>query len=234
MNDLDHRVWAYLHNELSPENRKRFEQELENDPALQQALDERLSTHQALAELLPQLDITDTGTSQEEEQLLAEWEAEHPEYREPSKTSSGKIIRLGIPLAAAAAAMFLLLAPPRPSGPIHWQRTSYGSAPQLRGDITPDTHYSRSELKQVVRELQQAIDETFVPQQEVLIAWKLQIHFQELVNGALTVEITGHPRKAPDQIRIWNMDARNLDSLREAIPGFAKQVADELAEQDGP
>lgn len=213
MNNLQDQIWAYLHDELSPEKRDRFEQALTDDPALREALAERRATH----ELLEQ-----AGQEPLEAELLAEWEAEHPEFREAPKRSRGRIIRFSLPLAAAAAAAILLIA--LPQDPIRWQRTSYGAAPQLRGASGAPAHYRRGELKPAARELQEAIEQRIDP----TLSWKLQLHLQELAGGALAVEISGHPRSAPDSPETWSWNFQSLDDFRETIPAMAQQVASDL------
>ncbi len=228
-------IWAYLHNELAPEEKDRFEQALHSDPHLREALDACRETHQELESILPLLDGEDAAADDQlEERLLAEWEAEHPEYAEtPIRRPRRKILYFSLPLAAAAAAV-ILLSLSLQTKPIHWQRTAYGTAPQLRGQPEMQPHYTRTELKQINRELQKAI-EIHIEQLPVLPdPWKLKIYLQELANGALSVEISGHPRADPVQSTQWNRGFQSLEIFRESIPLLGKQVADDLAGQNGP
>lgn len=228
-------IWAYLHNELAPEEKNRFEQALHSDPRLREALDACRETHRELESVLPLLDGEDTAANEQlEERLLAEWEAEHPEYAEtPVRRPHRKILYFSLPLAAAAAAI-ILLSLSLQTKPIHWQRTAYGTAPQLRGQSGMQPHYTRTELKQINRELQKAI-ETHLEQFPVLSEpWKLRIYLQELAHGALSVEISGHPRAEPNLSTHWNKSFQSLEIFRESIPMLGKQVADDLAGQNGP
>jgi hypothetical protein len=205
-------IWAYLHDELSPEDRQQFEQAVDSDPALKVELEESRNTHDILKTLLPHGEL-----NQEEltNQLLAQWETEHPEFaQEPEIRSKPKILRFAAPLAAAAAVIILLALP---SGPIDWQRTLYGSAPQLRGEPATQPHYTRSDLKQAVRELQDAIEESF----DGSGTPSLQISIQELADGALAVEIIGTSRH-------WNESFQSLETFRRNVPTFGKQIADDL------
>ncbi len=228
-------IWAYLHNELAPEEKDRFEQALHSDPYLRKALDACRKTHRELESILPLLDGGDTAADDQlEERLLAEWEAEHPEYAEtPVCRPRRKILYFSLPLAVAVAAVILMSLSLHP-GSIHWQRTAYGTAPQLRGQPGMQPHYTRTELKQINRELQKAI-EIHLEQLPVLSEpWKLRIYLQELANGALSVEISGHPRADPGQTIQWNRSFQSLEVFRKSIPLLGKQVADGLAGQNGP
>ncbi len=207
MNDFNKEIWAYLHDELAPEKRERFEQALAGDPALREALAERQATHQQLEAI---------GQEQLEAELLAEWEAAHPQFREPASHPHGRIIRFILPLAAAAAAVILLTALPR--GPVHWQRTDYGSIPQLRGAAL-EARYTRNDFKQLASELQRAVEQRVNPASDC----SLRIHLQELTDGALTIEINGRA-----QYPTWYWSFQSLDAAHKAVPEMAQQIAAEL------
>lgn len=224
-------IWAYLHGELSSGERERFEQALQNDSDLRDVLEECRATHAKLQSLLPLIDTAGESDDQLEERLLAEWETEHPEYAElPVQTPRRNILRVTLPLAAAAAAALVLLALPWNPGPVRWQRTAYGTAPQLRGQPAGQPHYSRAELKQTSRELQEAIESRLA---DAPGRWVLQISMQELAAGSLSVEISGHPRANETRSNHWNQSFQTLERFRANIPMFGKQVADDLVAQDG-
>jgi len=233
MNALKDQIWAYLHNELASEERDRFERALQGDPALREALEERRQTHRELESVLPMLGKMGNADDQLEERLIAEWESEHPGYAEvPIRKPRRKILYFSLPLAAAAAAMVLLLA--LPQKPIHWQRTSYGSAPQLRGQPVTEPHYTRAELKQVNGELQKAIGTSLEQLAAPLEPWKLRIRLQELASGSLAVEISGHPRGNPESSKVWTETFQGLEHFGAKGPLFGKQVAEGLVEQGNP
>ena len=208
-------IWAYLHNELSPAEIERFEQALTEDPALREALDECRMTHEGLTALGQKT----LSNEQLEEQLLADWVAEHPEYaEEPSQPTRRKILRLSLPLTAAAAVVILLALP---SKPIRWQNTAYGKAPQLRGESAMSPHYTREDLKKAASELQNTINSTDNDPKK----WTLQILLQELINGALTVEVSGQSQGAS---MTWAEHFQSLEEFRQKIPMFGKKIADDL------
>lgn len=224
-------IWAYLHGELSSGERERFEQALQNDPDLRDVLEECRATHAKLQSLLPLIDTAGESDDQLEERLLAEWETEHPEYAEiPVQTPRRNILRFTLPLAAAAAAAIVLFALPWNPGPVRWQRTAYGTAPQLRGQPAEQPHYTRAELKQTSRELQEAIESRLA---DAPGRWVLQISLQELAAGSLSVEISGHPRTDASRASHWNQSFQTLELFRANIPLLGKQVADDLVAQDG-
>lgn len=221
-------LWAYLHNELAPEEKMIFEQAVQSNPVLHQKLNEYRATHEQLKNILPLLNDEKISDEHLEEALLTEWESEHPEYAErPARKPLGKILRFTLPLAAAAAAAILLALP---SASIHWQKTIYGSAPQLRGQPIAKTHYTRAELKQASRELQNAVNEACRQPER----WNLQISLQELADGALAVEVSGHLRGNSGVSKIWNKNFQGLEPFRQEIPRFGKQIADDLAKQVSP
>lgn len=232
MNDSTDQIWAYIHNELSPEKRKGFEQALNNDPLLREALDACRITHGELKNVLPLLEGENVGDDQLEKKLLAEWEATHPEYAEnPARKPRRKILYFSLPLTAAAAAIIVFTLSLQ-TGPIHWQRTAYGTAPQLRGQSGTEPHYTRAELKQINHELREAIESHLERLAELPEPWNLKIHLQELANGTLAAEVAGHPRSNPDSSRFWNISFRNLETFRQNIPRFGRQVAEDIAGQD--
>lgn len=221
-------LWAYLHNELTPEEKKLFEQAVQNNPVLRQKLNEYKTTREQLKNVLPLLTDEENLDKHLEENLLAEWQSEHPEYAErPAQSPTRKILRFTLPLAAAAAAAILFALP---SAPIHWQNTIYGSAPQLRGQPITKTHYTRAELKQASRELQDAVNDACSQPER----WTLQISLQELADGALAVEVSGHLRGNSGVSKIWNRNFNALETFRREIPSFGKQIADNLAKQVSP
>jgi hypothetical protein len=230
MTEPSDQIWAYLHDELAPEEKVRFEQELQNNPELLDALDACRETHGEMEHTLPLLDEDEITDDQLEEQLIAEWEAEHPEYAEaPAQKQNRKILRFTLPLAAAAAAM-VLLSLSLQTGPVHWQRTVYGTGPQLRGQLGAQPHYTRAELKQTTRDLQETIESRLT---ELPEPWKLKVHIQELAEGALAVEISGYPHADSNRLLLWTENFQNLKTFHSSIPVLGKQVADDLAGQHG-
>ncbi len=218
-------LWAYLHSELAPEENERLEQALQNDPALRKALEECRATHNELRNALPRLNEKEMTDEQLENELLAEWENEHPEFAEaPAQKPNRNILRFTLPLAAAAALVILFSLH---SDPIRWQRTAYGSAPQLRGEPAAQPYYTRAKLKQINRELQEAVETAGRPPEK----WTLKIHLQELADGALEIEVAG---RSAETSRVWKERFQSLENFRQKVPEFGKQIADDLAEQDRP
>ncbi|MBL7017194.1 MAG: hypothetical protein ISR84_06525 [Kiritimatiellales bacterium] len=220
------KIWATLHNELTPKDREQFEQARQEDPALNDALEECRATHQVLAELGREA----LSDEQLADKLMAEWAAEHPEYAE--SPARRRTLRFALPLAAAAALVLLLTLP---AGPIRWQRTLYGNTPQLRGEPAAQAGYARADLKQAARELQDAVEAFGDPAEK----WTLQITLQELADGALDVEVSGSRRensnawknsgaKAPPSSNAWKKSFQSLENFRQNIPRFGKQIADAL------
>lgn len=225
MNDYKEQVWAYLHNELPPETRAAFEQAVIDDPGLREILEECRKTHMEL-ELL--------ADHQMEERLLAEWESEHPKYREKRKSQLNRILRFSLPLLAAAATVLLLFALPLSQGPVQWQRTVYGPPPQLRGQAGSQPHYSRAELKQVDMALRNTIESSLAKLSNPPSRWKLKIQLQELANGFLVVEISGYPRGSPEQTRNWSETFEGLDHVAAEAPFLGRRIAEDLAERNNP
>ncbi|MFC1468180.1 hypothetical protein ACFLQY_05825 [Verrucomicrobiota bacterium] len=226
MKNTDSQIWAYLHDELAQEQRQQFEATLENSGELRQALEERQSTHKELQALLPLLEDEDTRTA---EALLAEWETEHPKYQEQPPRK--KIIKFPL-LAAAAAALVMLVMQPWSQGPIDWQRTAIGAAPQLRGESGVHGHYSSGKLRQAARDLQEATETRLMELTDTPAAWRLQIAMQELAEGALDVEVSGHPRSQPEQTEIWSRTFVSLPAFREGTGSFAHQIAEDIGRRN--
>ena len=233
MTSPSNQIWAYLHNELSSEEKMLFEQALQKDPGLRKTLEDFRITHHELTDLLPLPVEEENFDSALEGKLLAEWENEYPEFAEaPAEKPHRNILRFTLPLAAAAA-LVILFSLPWNSAPVHWQRTAYGSAPKLRGEPVTQPHYTRTELKQAVRELQQAV-KISADQPE---RWKLQIRIQELAHGSLEVEVTGNPHRKNngygDSV-VWKERFQGLEDFHQKVPLFGKQIADDLAGQNRP
>ncbi len=236
MSDITTLIWAYLHDELSPESRNHFESALEDSPSLRKALEEQRATHEELKSILPLIEAETANDEQQEEQLIAEWEAEHPEFAEPpqQQKSQGRIMRFAIPLAVAAAACVVLLALPGHQGPVYWQNTLYGTAPQLRGESAAHPRYNQTELEQVSRQLQNIIEDHIARLPDSAEPWKLKIHLQELAGGYLAVEVSGHPANRPKRSRTWDATFQGKDRFDAEASGFGKRIANDLAEQDVP
>jgi hypothetical protein len=233
MNNPREQIWAYLHNELTAEQRTRFEEALESDKVLRKAVEERQETNRVLENTLPHLDAEENNRPFVDH-LLEQWEAEHPEYQEPAVYSRGKIIRMTFPLAAAAAAMVVLLASPLGKGPIQWQRTTYGTSLQIRGEAEIESRYDRSKLKQVNHTLQETIESERSKHPSSPDRWMLSIQLQELVQGSLAIEVSGHPKSKPDHPSVWTATFLGEEDLRTNLPGFARQIAKDIAGQDSP
>ena len=156
MTTPSNQIWAYLHNELPAEQKKQFEHALQNDPHLRDMFENIQLIHKQLEHLIPLLENSEMNDEELVTKLINDWEIESPEYAEPPKKAlTSKLIYFALPLAAAAAAITILFS--LPFGSIHWQRTIYGTAPQLRGGPTIQSSYTRSELKQISHDLQLAI-----------------------------------------------------------------------------
>lgn len=224
MKNSDQQIWAYIHNELSPANRLQFEQELHVNPELKNALEERQET-----DLLLKKSISFSANHQAvANELLAEWETEYPEFNKRVPTTHNKIIAFSLPLATAAAVLFLLMLQPWNTGMINWQKTAYGSAPQLRDQSTSATFYSRSTLKNISSQLQSSIESDLSPKMDDHSHWKLKIHLQELANGALLIEVSGYPKNNRDHSTIWNMSSSSLEQFESELPEFSKRIAEEI------
>ncbi len=221
------RVWAYLHNEMGDEERELFQHALSNDAELREAVECARRPHHEFKTLLPHLE--DEGFDELlEERLLAKWESEHPEYAEiPRKTPPHRILLFAAPLAAAAA-LALLIGLPLQTGPVHWQRTAYGTAPQLRGQTGTGAYYTRSDLKTLDRALRQSGEAACRQQGEPPEKWTLKISLQELIGGALAVEVSGHPRGEPDFSKVWKKSFQGLEPFQTEVPRFGKQIAEVL------
>lgn len=222
MNPRHDQIWPYLHGELSEEERMEFVEALKNDEVLQQALEERQATHALLNEAAKETDneaLVDV--------LLDKWESEHPEFSEKPSYSRTKIIKLGIPLATAAAAAFVLIS--APWRPIHWEKTVYGENPLFRNGLKADFIYSRSDLKRTSKLIRRTIESELTRQGLLDAKWSFKLHLQEVNEGMVLVEISGHPEDDADAPLIWKRDFQSLEILQENIPQLATEIADDIA-----
>ena len=104
MKSPETQIWAYLHEELSSEQKETFENALENDASLREEFESVQATHNDLQEIMPLLENEDPNDDLLVEKLMADWKAENPEYAdEPVKPSHRKILTFALPLVAAAA-----------------------------------------------------------------------------------------------------------------------------------
>ena len=208
MKSIEKQIWRYLDGELTQEERTRFEQELQEDSALQRALEERNMTDRVLK-----------NTAIDE--LVKEFEAEHPDFRETAPPS--KIIRLMLPLAAAAAAVILLTAQPWQRGPVDWLHTSLGSAPQVRGETGATPAYTRSDLRQLNATLRKAIESHLENYDRPPKTWTMKIEMQELALGAIAIEVS-----SPPSSKVWKATFQTPEQCRQNLPRFGKQIAMDL------
>ncbi len=229
MTDPSKHIWACLHDEMNAEEKEFFRQALADDAKLRETTEHCKATHRVLGSLLADLTLPEPNEGDEavEDRLIAEWEAEHPEYAEAPRRKPGRILMFTAPLAAAAA-LFVILTLPRQTGPVLWQNTAFGTAPQLRGEPAIRAHYSRNDLKEFDRALRHSIETACLQQDSESGPWKLQISLQELAGGALSVEVSGHPLADPGASNHWNENFQEADTFRAELPTFGKQIADEL------
>lgn len=221
MSDHD-QIWPYLHGELSKEERSEFEEALKKNDVLRQAMKERKVTDALMREA-----AKDADNEPFVDVLLNKWEAEHSEFRENPANSSARIIKLGIPLATAAAAMFVLLSAPWRH--VHWERTVLGENPQLRNDSDVDPFYSRSDLKRAAKLIRQAIESEVSNNPKPANKWSLKIHIQEVNDGNLLVEVSGHPENNSSSSRVWKSDFQSLETLQDHTRVLAAEIANDLA-----
>lgn len=224
----DH-IWAYLHNELNDEEKNSFLQALSEDPKLNDTFRHCSKTHRELQEILPELESEEPLESIEKK-LLAEWEADHPEHAGSPCPNGRRILTFGAPLAVAAA-LVILLSLPAANTPIRWQRSAYGTAPQLRGQAAGTPYYSRDELEQVDRILRTSIETAYEELTDSPESWKLQIHLQEVAGGALLAEVSGQSRSESETVRIWSENFPGENFVRQKAELFAERIAADLAEQ---
>lgn len=222
-------IWRYLHNELSKEEKLTFERALETDELLRQALLERKVTDKLLHEA-----ATEDNNESLIDILLEKWEAEHPAFKEGPTLSRGKMIKLGIPLATAAAAAFVLFSAPWRTGTIHWQKTIYGDGPQVRGETGTKATYSRPDLRRIAKMLRHTIEAEITGLSARNQKWNLQLHLQEVSGGNLLVEITGHPESGFGVSKVWKTDFQSLEVLQEKAYDLAQKIAADLSEPRAP
>lgn len=223
MDSFHDQIWAYLHNELPPEKRAPFEQAAEQDPSLKQEIDACRAVHH---------DLEDWGDQLLEKELLAEWESEHPEYQEKIRRQN-RVIRLLIPVATAAA-LILGLTLQLHRGPINWEHTVYGSAPQLRGEFGIQPVYSRDDLKQTSRELREAVEKRLANHPNLSEKWTLQITLQELKDGYLVAAVYGHPKRNPESEWVWEESISGKGRLSVGLAELAERIVDDLIKQNTP
>lgn len=222
------KIWAYLHDELTPDERQQFLMAVNSDSELRRELANCAATHASLKEFLPGVDAP---CDERAEDLLKQWEAQHPEFDEDTKTRPTlRHLRLILPLTAAAAAALLAWA--NPIAPIRWQTPNVGNAPQVRGTASQTAHYTQTQLKQAALELQTAVEQTIQSENR----WSLQVSLQELHDGAVAVEISGKPRNGwnplsrsnEDQAMRWQDTFNEVHQFQQAIPELAARIAKDL------
>lgn len=222
MNSSPDQTWAFVHNELPAQEKERFNKELQENPELQSAFEEYKATHTLLKETLAS--SSEKFLSEEEltEKLIAEWASEHPDQMDaPRQKPRRKVLYFSAPLAAAAALVIFLSLP---SGPIRWQNTAFGNAPQLRGETGKGSFYTRPQLNQAVTELQTTVEASCDPSTE----WTLRVYLQELTNGALAIEISGHSNTPAKTSKVWEKTFQSLEDFQKKVPTLGKQIAGEL------
>jgi len=116
-------IWAYLHGELSKEERLSFEKELACDDTLRSRFEESRQLDRLLRSVAPSLDSTDESLDVLAEQALAAWEREQAVSSRPrsdlslaAPVRSGWLLMfrrpaMGLAGLAAAAALLLIVSP---------------------------------------------------------------------------------------------------------------------------
>jgi len=229
MKSIHDKIWPYLHGELSEQEKKAFEQALDTDELLFQALEERKKSHAHLREAPEEEDNEELIDA-----LLERWEAEHPEYQEKPTFSRGNIIKMSIPLATAAAAAFVLVSAPWRSETIRWQKTHFGTQPQFRDGALGASLYSGSDLKQIDKLIRRELENELLFLKYDGMKWRLQLQIQETAGGNILVEISGHPEQNSEISKIWKNDFQSLEKLKIEAPAWTEHIAAELTDLRTP
>ena len=233
-------VWAYLHGELTGDERSAFERDLQADAALRRTFEDAARMDRVLHATLPVMDQKDISVEAVAEQALACWEREYDlesdseafAVRRFQPRWRGVFFHPAAGLAGLAAAAVILLAPSflSPSGGLVWDDPVFAPL-SLRGALAPaeqsvlpgDTAERCQEL--LKSELERALA---VRTDSARIPVAVSFHLQELRNGAFSLSVQVRTRKG-EVIGEWSGDYSGEAAFREQVGASAEQMAEAMA-----
>lgn len=238
-------AWAYLHGELTGEERSAFEQELQKDAELDIIFDELSNMDRLLNEAMPVVDQADSAIDDVAEQALKCWEQEYDvkrkfvSGRESHKKQAGVRSNwhrflfhpaVGVVGLAAAAVIMLVSAVFRTPGDLSWADPSFSSlvmrgaqSAEEQGILSHDTaeHCQTLLQSELMRALKVRADSEKIP----LV---LSLQLQELRNGAFSVTVQTRTRKGAI-VGEWSGDYSGEAAFKEQVGASAEQMAEALA-----
>ena len=241
----EERIWAYLHAQMDPSERRAFEDRMGEDPALQAELKELRILHKDLGELTPYLDESEEAL---EQRILRDYEGNASEQGPGSVTRlTGWLadlregtrtlvpMRTGLGLAVAAVLCVILLGTWHlMSGPLDWGRPQIILA-TYRGaeEPTPLKGYDQGVFRELHKLLQVAVGEAYTTldqeaEQELTGKWRLQATFRELPMGGFDVTLQATHAGNIDDKRLWEERFVDQESFRDYALEWGQQIAKEL------
>lgn len=243
MSSHDHseQIWAYLHGEMSLENRRSFEREMAASPDLKSEFESLQSLHQKLEANLPLADAQESEEARTERYLSAiECEpsgADRARAAAPAEVPFAhpeKSLARWFQMPALAAAALLLILVGVPSvlrrGEIVWLSSDLGGVPEFRGEQggRPAAVYTDDEKRRLADDVQQGVETAYrAVGGGSRTSHRLRVKLQEFPNGALLVRVEDVTRGG-EASRAWELFCDSRADVTARLPAFGRNVGGAL------
>ncbi|MBN1671123.1 MAG: hypothetical protein JXR37_08835 [Kiritimatiellae bacterium] len=249
--DMRKNTWAYVHGELSEEERRAMEDAMRQDAALREEVANARKIYDRLRRVLPAAERTEAQLVDEIlPELEQEWAAGRqagPDPAAPPKDNVSALPRwfrqLWIPahayrigLAAAAAVLFMVL-PIHSSLSVRWE---YDVVPPsgFRGEGGATPAYSEGELAACRTAVQTAFEQqgagpgktertSWVRRRR---PWRVTVGIQEVIDAQLRVVAVAYAPGRKTAEKTWKAAFADPDALASGIHAFAEEVVREFEE----
>ena len=247
-NDMNgHKLWSYVHNQLSQADRLAVDQAVASDPELRKQLTRMKELDQQMRKLLP---IAGQSDQAFEDRVLKAWEnASQPvperanawtrimEWLMPQQRPAAAF-RLA--LAGAACLLLLVAGYNYLQGPLGWSKTVITAAPSYRGGETNSTPFhDLAALDQETAGLRHSLRshyEMASPQRHVwqqLLgrkAWILSATIQLLPQDKLLVQVAASRTKGGKPVQEWSRYFSNAKEFSRQMDAWATEISEALVE----
>lgn len=239
-------AWAYLHGELTGDERRAFEQDLQEDAALRRTFEDANQMDRLLRETLPVIDQVDISIDDVAEQALACWEKSYDSEQNSvpeciSQLKQGAVrsnwyelfLHPAVGVAGLAAAAVILLASSvlrSPDGLV-WEDPVFAPL-TLRGALPPEEQgatLSKDTAARCQTLLQADLTHALaIRKGSVQTPLVVCLRLQELRNGAFSLSVQVRTHKG-EVVGMWSGDYSGEAAFDEQVEASAAQMAEVLA-----
>lgn len=231
------KMWAYVHGELTGEERAELDRDIQNRPELGAELDtvrhmdRRMQTLMRLPYLAEErltdriIDAFDRDQADSSRFRLIRFPAARTVLRHPA---------FGVALAAAACMLIVLGAHYRVRDAISWTGPEYLPMRYRGFTGAHDPAYTRQDANRCLEALKTGVGKAHREQiagtcRLAPVRWRLAFRFQEIVEEALLIEIRAYKPQATEPARTWSGHYADVASFLGDVERLSSEITADLA-----